>query len=298
MSTPQAPATIAQAIRWAQAQSLDRLDAQLLVLHALGRDAHDRAWLLAHDTDALAEAAHTALQAAVLRRAAGEPVAYITGHKEFFGLNLQVDARVLVPRPDTETLVEWALELLAPAPMDAATASAAPQTTSQALRVLDLGTGSGAIALAIKHTRLDAKVSAVDYSTDALAVARANAQRLQLDVEFAQGSWLDGVAERQRFDAIVSNPPYIASADHHLAALKHEPLQALASGADGLDDIRSIIRQAGAHLVPGGWLLLEHGYDQAAAVRALLVEAGLQHVQSRRDLAGIERCSGAQQPQA
>lgn len=284
MGTPQTPATVAQAILWAQAQPLDRLDAQLLVLHALGRGQKERAWLLAHDTDALPEAAHTTLQAAVLRRAAGEPLAYITGHKEFFGLDLQVDARVLVPRPDTETLVEWALELLGPAP-----------TASHPARVVDLGTGSGAIALALKHTRPDLLVSAVDFGTDALTVARANARRLQLDVQFAQGSWLDGL-QGQHFDLIVSNPPYIANTDQHLAALKHEPLQALASGADGLDDIRSIIRQAGDYLLPGGWLLLEHGYDQAGAVRALLAEAGLQQAQSRRDLAGIERCSGAQKP--
>ena len=296
MGTPQTPTSVVQAIHWAQTRSLDRLDAQLLVLHALGRGEHDRAWLLAHDTDALPEAAHTTLLATVLRRAAGEPLAYITGHKEFFGLDLRVDARVLVPRPDTETLVEWALALLSPLPMDAAPATAAtPQAATEATRLLDLGTGSGAIALALKHNRPDLQVSAVDYSTDALVVARANAQRLHLDVEFAQGSWLDAVRE-QRFDVIVSNPPYIASEDHHLAALKHEPLQALASGADGLDDIRTIIGQAGVHLVPGGWLLLEHGYDQAPAVRALLADAGLQHAQSRRDLAGIERCSGAQQP--
>ena len=281
MGTPQTPATVAQALRWAQAQHLDRLDAQLLVLHALGRGAQERAWLLAHDTDALPDAAHATLQAAVLRRAAGEPLAYITGHKEFFGLDLQVDAHVLVPRPDTETLVEWALQVL-------------PALSHTPVRVVDLGTGSGAIALALKHTRPELLVHAVDFSTDALAVAQANAQRLQLDVQFAQGSWLEGVPSDQRFDAIVSNPPYIASADHHLAALKHEPLQALASGADGLDDIRAIIRQARDHLSPGGWLLLEHGYDQAPAVRALLVAAGWHTVQSCRDLAGIERCSGGQ----
>ena len=284
MGTPQTPATVAQALRWAQAQHLDRLDAQLLVLHALGRGAQERAWLLAHDTDAFPEAAHATLQAAVLRRAAGEPLAYITGHKEFFGLDLQVDARVLVPRPDTETLVEWALELLSPA-----------STPTHPARVVDLGTGSGAIALALKHTRPDLQVCAVDFSTDALGVAQTNALRLNLQVQFTQGSWLDGL-KGQHFDLIVSNPPYIASADHHLAALKHEPLQALASGADGLDDIRSIIRQAVNHLVPGGWLLLEHGYNQAGAVRALLADAGLLQAQSRRDLAGIERCSGAHAP--
>jgi release factor glutamine methyltransferase len=281
MGTPQTPSTIAQVLAWAQAQGVDRLDAQLLVLHALGRPQRERAWLLAHDTDTLPEALHAALQATVQRRAQGEPLAYITGHKEFYGLDLLVNAHVLVPRPDTETLVDWALEVLA-------TIDAAPPLPA---RVLDLGTGSGAIALALKHTRPELQVSAVDFSTDALAVAQANAQQLQLDVHFLQGSWLAGVAGR--FDAIVSNPPYIATADPHLSALTHEPLQALASGADGLDDIRAIVAQAPAHLLPGGWLLLEHGYDQAAAVRSLLAAAGLQDAQSRRDLAGIERCSGA-----
>ena len=281
MGTPQTPSTIAQALAWAQAQGVDRLDAQLLVLHALGRPQRERAWLLAHDTDTLPEALHAALQATVQRRAQGEPLAYITGHKEFYGLDLLVNAHVLVPRPDTETLVDWALEVLA-------TINAAPRLPA---RILDLGTGSGAIALALKHTRPELQVSAVDFSTDALAVAQANAQQLQLDVHFLQGSWLAGVAGR--FDAIVSNPPYIATADPHLSALTHEPLQALASGADGLDDIRAIVAQAPAHLLPGGWLLLEHGYDQAAAVRSLLAAAGLQDAQSRRDLAGIERCSGA-----
>lgn len=276
--------TLDQAVRHAQVLGLDRLDAQLLVLHALRRATHDRAWLLAHDTDSMPSAAVATLEQTMLRRVAGEPLAYITGHKEFFGLDLHVDARVLVPRPDTETLVEWALELVPTA------STRAESTNPTTPRVLDLGTGSGAIALALQYTRPDLHVLAVDASADALAVARANAQRLQLAVQFSQSSWMDGV--QGRFDLIVSNPPYIASADHHLAVLVHEPLQALASGVDGLDDIRSIICQAGAHLMPGGWLLLEHGYDQAATVRALLTAAGLQQVQSRADLAGIERCSG------
>jgi len=278
MGTPQTPSTIAQAVGWAQTQGLDRLDAQLLVLHAVGRADVERAWLLAHDTDALPDSAHATLQATVRRRATSEPLAYITGRKAFYGLDLQVDARVLVPRPDTETLVDWALELLGSAPA----------------RVLDLGTGSGAIALALQHSRPDLDVLATDFSADALAVAQANAQRLHLRVRFAQGSWLDGV--QGRFDLIVSNPPYIAALDPHLAALTHEPLQALASGDHGLNDIRTIIAQAGRHLQPGGWLLLEHGYDQAAAVRTLLADAGFDHAQSRRDLAGIERCSGGRWP--
>jgi release factor glutamine methyltransferase len=264
---------VGQAIAAAMALRLERLDAQLLMLHALARPAHDRAWLLAHDTNALPRAVQNTFDICVQRRLAGEPLAYITGHKEFFGLDLQVDARVLVPRPDTETLVEWALERL-------------PASGS----VIDLGTGSGAIALAIKHARTDARVSAVDASADALAVARINAQRLHLDVAFTQSSWLDGVD--QQFDLIISNPPYVAVHDKHLNDLRHEPLQALTSGSDGLDDIRKIIQQARAHLRPGGWLLLEHGFDQATQVRELLLGAGFGNVQSRRDLNGIERCSG------
>lgn len=293
MGTPQTPSTIAQALGWAQTQGLDRLDAQLLVLHAVGRTDMERAWLLAHDTDALPDAAHTTLQTSVRRRATGEPLAYITGRKAFYGLDLCVDARVLVPRPDTETLVDWALDLLATVPTIASTPTTAEPQTGPA-RVLDLGTGSGAIALALQHSRPDLDVLAIDYSADALAVAQANAQRLHLKVNFAQGNWMDGV--QGRFDLIASNPPYIAAQDPHLAALTHEPLHALASGADGMDDIRTIIGQAGKHLLPGGWLLLEHGYDQAAAVRALLADAGFADAQSQRDLAGIERCSGGRWP--
>lgn len=270
---------IRQALEHAQALGLDRLDAQMLLLHVLQRTPHDRAWLLAHDTDTVPPSALSAFEATAQRRAAGEPLAYLTGYKEFFGLQLAVDARVLVPRPDTETLVEWALEVL---PGD------------RAQRVIDLGTGSGAIALALKATRPEWAVVAVDSSHDALAVATANAQRLGLDVQFAAGSWLQGA--HGPFDAILSNPPYIRAADPHLDALTHEPPQALASGPDGLDDLRAIIAQAPAQLRPGAWLLLEHGYDQADAVRALLTAAGLQAVQSRHDLAGIARCSGGHMP--
>jgi len=271
--------TLAQALAQARTLGLERIDAQLLLLHALARPQAGRAWLLAHDTDALEPAVHEAFMALCQRRAAGEPVAYLTGSKEFYGLQLAIDARVLDPRPDTETLVDWALEVIAPLP--------APS-------VVDLGTGSGAIALALQHQRPTAQVLAVDASADALAVAQANAQRLALPVRFALGHWLNGV--EGRFDAIVSNPPYIAAADPHLAALTHEPLQALASGADGLDDLRAIVAQAPAHLTPGGWLLLEHGHDQAGAVSALLRAQGFAQVQSRNDLASIARCTGGQWP--
>jgi len=267
--------TIASTLTRLLAQGLDRLDAQLLLLHVLQQSPHNRAWLMAHDTDPIGPTALQQLSDLTLRRQRGEPLAYLTGHKEFYGLDLRVDARVLVPRPDTETLVDWALEVLQ------------AQDTAE---VLDLGTGSGAIALALKHTLPDLNVSAIDYSADALAVASANAARLHLAVSFQQGSWLDGVSAR--YQLIVSNPPYIAAQDQHLSALTFEPLQALTSGVDGLDDIRRIIRQAPARLQAGGWLLLEHGYDQAPAVRALLHEAGFCDVQSRLDLSDIERCSG------
>jgi release factor glutamine methyltransferase len=278
---------IQQALFHARTLGLDRLDAQLLLLHVLGKHVNERAWLLAHDTDLLPDAAQQLLDACLLRRRRGEPVAYITGYKEFYGLNLRVDARVLVPRPDTETLVDWALEVLEVREKISA--------GTEPISVIDLGTGSGAIALALKHTRPSMQVNAMDSSANALAVAQANAQRLQLDIAFSQGWWLQAVQRvQQKFHAIVSNPPYIAAQDPHLAALTYEPLDALASGADGLDDIRTIIQQAPAHLHASGWLLLEHGYDQAAAVRSLLAQAGFAHVQSRRDLAGIERCSGGQ----
>ena len=271
--------TLEQALQKAQAAGLERLDAQMLLLHVRGRSTHDRAWLLAHDTDALAAPVQAAFEAGVRRRRGGEPLAYITGHKEFFGLDLQVDARVLVPRPDTEALVDWALSLLADTP----TAT-----------VLDLGTGSGAIALALKASRPELSVRATDFSAEALAVARSNAARLHLDITFQQGSWLENVDGH--YQLIVSNPPYIAAQDRHLADLLHEPVQALTAGDDGLDDLRRIIAQAPAHLHAGGWLLLEHGYDQADAVRRLLLESGFQTVGSRRDLGDIERCSSGQLP--
>jgi len=251
-----------------------RLDAQLLLLHALGQPGTARAWLIAHDDDPLPAALQAQFLALCDRRAAGEPVAYLTGEKEFFGLPLQVDARVLVPRPDTETLVEWSLELLRDRP---------------APRIVDLGTGSGAIALALQSARRDARVEAVDASPAALEVAAANALRLGLPVALREAQWLEGAG---RYDLIVSNPPYVAEADAHLPGLRHEPRQALVAGADGLDDLRRIVASAPAHLEAGGWLLLEHGWDQAAAVRALLAAAGFTAVASRQDLAGMERCSG------
>jgi release factor glutamine methyltransferase len=267
--------TLAQALAAAAHLGLERLDAQLLLLQALGRPASDRAWLLAHDTDVLDPALQQRFTILCGRRVAGEPLAYIAGAREFHGLMLAVDSRVLVPRPDTETLVDWALDVLAPL---------------QSPRVIDLGTGSGAIALAIKAKRPDARVVATDHSPRALEVAAANAKTLALDVAFRRASWLAGIEER--FDLIVSNPPYVAVGDPHLAALAHEPLDALVAGPDGLNDLRVIVAQAPGRLEPSGWLLLEHGWDQADAVCELLAQAGLHDIASRRDLAGIARCSG------
>lgn len=275
--------TLREALAVLQGGGLDRIDAQMLLLIALGRPAHDRAWLMAHDSDPLGADAGERLQRLLQRRQSGEPMAYLRGDQEFFGLHLHVDSRVLVPRPDTETLVDWALDVLDGFP--------APEVP----RVLDLGTGSGAIALAIKSRRPAVSVTATDASTAALDVARANAHRLHLAVDFHAGHWLAAVAG-QRFDLLVSNPPYIAEGDAHLAALRHEPGSALTSGPDGLDDIRWLIASAPGSLHPGGWLLLEHGHDQAVAVRDLLCHAGFQHTSSRTDLAGIERCSGGQWP--
>jgi len=268
--------TVAQALARARALGLAHVDAHMLLLHVVGRDVHDRAWLIAHDTDPLPVDIVTRYDALCTRRAAGEPVAYLIGSREFYGLPLMVDARVLDPRPDTEIVVDWALEL-------------APRLP-QPLSVVDLGTGSGAIALALQSRLPQAQVLGVDASAAALAVAQANAQRLKLPVQWLQTDWLRGVAGG--FALLVSNPPYIAADDPHLAALGHEPLSALVSGADGLQDIRSIIAQAPAHLAAGGWLLLEHGWNQADAVQALLRQTGFVQVQSRADLAGILRCSG------
>ena len=275
-----------QTLEAAQTLGLDRLDAQLLMLHVLGRAQTDRAWLLAHDNNMLAEQAGDALRQLCLRRLAGEPLAYLVGRKAFYGLDLQVDANVLIPRPDTETLVDWALELLV--------VPEAPPVP----HILDLGTGSGAIALAVAHglktEGRPADILAVDASPGALAVAQGNATRLALPVTFLASNWFEKVSGH--FHLILSNPPYIAEGDAHLPALAHEPRQALTAGIDGLEDIRRIVRNAPAHLHPGAWLLLEHGYDQAAAVAALMAEGGFEQVGHRQDLAGIERCTGGQWP--
>jgi release factor glutamine methyltransferase len=271
--------TIARALQEAASLGVDRLDAQLLLAEVLGLGEREaRAWLRAHDTDRIDETQHQRYQALLQRRRTGEPVAYLLGRKEFHGLMLQVGPEVLVPRPDTELLVDWALEILQ--------GRAAP-------RVLDLGTGSGAIAVALAHARPDALVSAVDVSAQALHVALSNAARLGVHLRGLQGSWWQALPEGEApFDLVVSNPPYIAEGDPHLADLSHEPLLALTSGPDGLDALRTIIAGAAGHLRAGAWLLLEHGHDQAEAVQALLTQAGFEAVSSRCDLAGHHRCTG------
>lgn len=275
---------VEDAARLAAALALDaasaRLEVQYLLQHVLGKP---RAWLLAHSEASLEPEQQGAYTAALERRLQGEPLAYILGEREFYGLKFRVTPATLIPRPETELLVELALQRM-------------PE--GQPLRVLDLGTGSGAIALSIAHHRPMAEVVAVDASAAALAVARENAVRLGIrNVNFMQGEWYAPLGA-QRFDLIVSNPPYVAENDPHLKQgdLRFEPPSALASGADGLNDIRRIVADAGAHLERGGWLLLEHGYDQADAVRALLRSAGLAEEFSACDLAGIERASGARLP--
>ncbi len=268
---------IADALALARASGVDRLDAQWLLAHRLKRP---RAWLLAHDDSVLDAADEAAFRAGIAERMAGVPLAYVTGEREFCGLALQVSPAVLVPRPETEGLVEWALQWLdaeaarRPAPM-----------------VADLGTGSGAIALALKQRCPRATLTATDASPEALAVAAANGQRLGIDVEWRLGDWWQPVAGR-RFDLVVANAPYVASDDPHLAALQHEPRGALTPGGDGLDALRRIVAGAPAHLHASGALLLEHGHDQADAVQALLRDAGFTGVSTRADLAGLARCTG------
>jgi release factor glutamine methyltransferase len=261
---------VATLLRGAAAR-VDPVDAALLVAHALGRT---RSWLYAHGDDPVDEAAREACERLVARRAAGEPLAYITGHRGFWRFDLRVTPDTLVPRPETELLVELALERL-------------PE--GKPLRIADLGTGSGAIALALAHERPAARVVAVDASAAALEVARGNARALGIgNVEFREGDWLQPLAG-ETFDLVASNPPYIAVGDPHLDDLRHEPALALSSGADGLDAIRTIVRDAPSRLVAGGWLLLEHGLDQGAAVRALLSAAGYADVSTARDLEQRDR---------
>ncbi len=272
------PRTADRLLQHARALGLDRWEAQRLLEHLSGRS---RTWWVMHGDEPLAEALIDAFLHACQRRSAGEPLAYVVGEQEFHGLTLQVTPAVLVPRPDTETLVDWALTCLP---------ALGPRP-----RIVDLGTGSGAIALALRHRWPSAEVVAVDISAEALAVAQGNGARLGLPVDWRLSHWWDALAG-ERFDLIISNPPYIAEDDPHLPSLRHEPLGALTPGGDGLDAYRHILAGVGEHLAPDGWVLFEHGWDQAPAVQTLLTQAGLRNVQSRADLAGHLRCSGGQNP--
>jgi release factor glutamine methyltransferase len=273
--------------RLTEALALDssgaRIEVQTLLQHVLNVS---RAYLLAHPERCLNDPEQARYEELLLRRLRGEPIAYLLGEREFFGLMFKVTPATLIPRPETELLVELALQHLLPL--------LSGEGWGGGLRVLDLGTGSGAIALSIAHTHPDIRVVAVDASDEALAVARENAQRLDIsNAVFVQSDWYTAL-DAQRFDLIVSNPPYIVKGDPHLQRgdLRFEPSSALASGDDGLDDIRRIVAEAPAHLQTGGWLLLEHGYDQAAQVRELMQQSGYGAVFSACDLAGIERVSG------
>jgi release factor glutamine methyltransferase len=256
---------------------LDPVDQRILVCHALGIS---RTAMITQSERALTAEEAARVSGLLQRRLEGEPVAYIVGRREFFGLDFETTPAVLIPRPDTELLVELALARLPPRG-----------------KVLDMGTGSGAIAVAIAHSRPDADVTALDVSEEALAVAARNAQRNQARVRFLHSDWFAAVAG-ERFDLIVSNPPYIADGDRHLSEgdLRFEPSGALTDFADGLSALRTIVAGAPSRLAAGSWLLMEHGYDQALAVRGLLSAAGYTDVQSWQDLAGIERVSGGRWP--
>ncbi|MCE4062980.1 peptide chain release factor N(5)-glutamine methyltransferase [Pandoraea sputorum] len=279
-AAPVGAATVATLLR---EPGLPPMESRILLSHVLG---WSRTQLITRDREPLAPETVAVYRALHARRVAGEPIAYLTGTREFFGLTLNVSPSVLIPRPETELLVELALARI---------------EGRQRPRVLDLGTGSGAIALAIAHSHPDARVTALDRSTDALDVARENARQLGLDghVRFLASDWYDALpADEAPFDLIVSNPPYIVSGDEHLSQgdLRFEPVDALTDHADGLAALRVIVAGAPSRLLPDSWLLCEHGYHQAADVRALCTAAGFADVGSERDLANIERTTGGRRP--
>ncbi|MGH8701380.1 MAG: peptide chain release factor N(5)-glutamine methyltransferase [Burkholderiales bacterium] len=255
-------------------QRIDTADARALLCHALSRDA---AWLITHANDALDDALRERFEQLARRRATGEPVAYLTGEREFYSLPFKVTPAVLIPRPETELLVEATLECI---PMEAP------------CRVLDLATGSGCVAVAIAQHRPRARVTATDVSRAALAVARDNAARHGVSIELVESDWFFALGAA-RFEAIVANPPYIAESDPHLneGDLRFEPRATLVAGPTGLECIELIIEQAARYLTAGGWLLFEHGFDQGVSSRALLAAAGYGDIATRRDLAGVERVS-------
>ncbi|MDW8313257.1 MAG: peptide chain release factor N(5)-glutamine methyltransferase [Burkholderiales bacterium] len=258
---------------------LTALEMRLLLAHALGhpRPAHAHAWLITHDRDPVDTEAFSRFETLLARRRAGEPIAYLIGHREFYGRDFATTPAALIPRPETERLVEEALALL---PLE------------RPMRVLDVGTGSGCIAITLALERPLAEVTALDLSEDALALAKRNAQALgAAGVRFVQSDWLAALQPNERFDLIVSNPPYLAVGDPHLLQgdLRFEPWFALTDRADGLSAYRVLSAQAPSRLVPGGVLMVEHGYDQGEAVRSLFAAAGLTQIVTVRDLAGLER---------
>ncbi len=280
MAEQQPPLTIASWLR--QQGSLARLELEVALCHALDCS---RAHLLSHPEQQLTCAELKQLSHWTHQLRNHIPLAYLTGEQEFWGLSLSIDARVLVPRPDTEILVECALECLPDAPAS---------TQARALQALDLGTGSGAIALAIAQERCDVDIHACDISAECLAVAEVNSRALGLPISLRLSDWFERID--QRFHVIVANPPYIDSADPHLSQLQAEPRAALVAPNHGLADLQAIIERAPAHLHRDGWLLLEHGYDQGMATRELLTNRGFEQVGTRRDLGGNERVSWGQLP--
>lgn len=289
-----APGTVIDWLRWGDGELVAtsdsaRTDAEILLAALIGTE---RSQLVLRHGDPVEAATVLRYASWIERRRLGEPVAYITGRQGFWTLDLAVDTAVLIPRPDTETLVAWALALID------ASFPCGPQSRSGSPRVLDLGTGSGAIALALAAERPDLVITATDVSAPALDVARENARLNGVTVsEFRLGRWFAALsADAGPFELIVSNPPYIAEGDRHLAALKFEPRLALTSGPDGLDAIREIVSEAPNHLNSGGWLLLEHGHDQGATVRALLDSGGFVAIETRRDFGGNDRVSGGRKP--
>lgn len=273
---PEVRHALAEAIR----RLGDRVDAEVLLAYAVSKP---RSWLIAHANDELAPEHVSAYTLLIEQREAGEPVAYITGRRGFWSLDLEVSSATLIPRPETELLVELALARL---------------PAGDACHVLDLGTGSGAIALAIARERPQARIIATDASAEALQVAQHNARHHHIaNVSFAHGDWFAPLGDGC-FDVIVSNPPYIESGDPHLQQgdLRYEPMRALASGADGLDDIRRIVRDAGRYLVPGGWLMFEHGWNQGEAARSLLRSAGFVELSTERDIEQRDRVSMGRKP--
>ncbi len=289
------PTDLRAALAEGRVAGVAALDARLMLARLVDRAP---SWVWSHDETPLEAGTARRWRAWLARRAAGEPLAYLFGEKEFAGHLFHVTPDTLVPRPETEHLVEWALERARAALADDTRATGAARPADAPLAIVDLGTGSGAIAvslaLALGH-RARARVTMTDRSPAALAIARANAARLGATVESVVSDWWQGLGGR-RFDLVVSNPPYVAGGDPALAALRHEPADALTPGGDGLGALAAIVDGASAHVAPGGWLLLEHGHDQAAWLRERLMAAGWAEVQTRRDLAGHERLSGGRRP--